>query len=29
VESSRIKRSVESIYSGILPKGSSPFVYLR
>ncbi|KAG2151212.1 histidine kinase-like ATPase [Suillus bovinus] len=28
VESQRIKRSIESIYSGILPKGSSPFVYL-
>ncbi|KAG1903457.1 histidine kinase-like ATPase [Suillus fuscotomentosus] len=28
VESHRIKRSIESIYSGILPKGSSPFVYL-
>ncbi|KAG1885385.1 histidine kinase-like ATPase [Suillus subluteus] len=28
VESLRIKRSIESIYSGILPKGSSPFVYL-
>ena len=29
VESSRIKRAIESIYSGILPKGTSPFVYLR
>ncbi|THH13620.1 hypothetical protein EW146_g6622 [Bondarzewia mesenterica] len=28
VESSRIKRAIESVYSGILPKGSSPFVYL-
>ncbi|KAG1792786.1 histidine kinase-like ATPase [Suillus plorans] len=28
VESHRIKRSIESTYSGILPKGSSPFVYL-
>ena len=29
VESPRIKRAVESIYNGILPKGSFPFVYLR
>lgn len=29
VESPRIKRAVESIYNGILPKGASPFVYLR
>ncbi|KAI0053206.1 DNA mismatch repair protein MutL [Auriscalpium vulgare] len=28
VESSRIKRAIESIYTTILPKGSSPFVYL-
>ncbi|KAG0700603.1 DNA mismatch repair protein [Suillus ampliporus] len=28
VESHRIKRSIESVYSGILPKGSYPFVYL-
>ncbi|EGO03568.1 hypothetical protein SERLA73DRAFT_165231 [Serpula lacrymans var. lacrymans S7.3] len=28
VESSRIKRSIESVYSGVLPKGASPFVYL-
>ncbi|KAA1476635.1 DNA mismatch repair protein MutL [Dentipellis sp. KUC8613] len=28
VESSRIKRAIESVYTGILPKGSSPFVYL-
>lgn len=29
VESSRLKRSVEAVYSGILPKGTFPFVYLR
>lgn len=29
VESSRIKRAVESTYTAILPKGTSPFVYLR
>ncbi|KAF8340115.1 histidine kinase-like ATPase [Amanita rubescens] len=28
VESPRTKRAVESIYNGILPKGSFPFVYL-
>ncbi|KAH7907575.1 histidine kinase-like ATPase [Hygrophoropsis aurantiaca] len=28
VESPRIKRSIESVYSGVLPKGASPFVYL-
>lgn len=28
VESPRIKKSIESIYSAILPKGSYPFVYL-
>ncbi|KAI0088835.1 DNA binding protein [Irpex rosettiformis] len=28
VESSRMKKALESIYVGILPKGSSPFVYL-
>ncbi|KAF8624965.1 hypothetical protein AX15_005607 [Amanita polypyramis BW_CC] len=28
VESSRIKRAIESVYNGILPKGSLPFVYL-
>ncbi|KAK2461036.1 hypothetical protein APHAL10511_006977 [Amanita phalloides] len=28
VESPRMKRAVESVYNGILPKGSSPFVYL-
>ena len=29
VESSRIKRAIEAVYSSILPKGTSPFVYLR
>lgn len=29
VESTRIKRAIEAIYSPILPKGSSPFIYLR
>lgn len=29
VESSRIKRALEAVYSGVLPKGASPFVYLR
>lgn len=29
VESSRLKKAIDSVYSGILPKGSSPFVYLR
>ncbi|EIW77203.1 DNA mismatch repair protein MutL [Coniophora puteana RWD-64-598 SS2] len=28
VESSRIKRALESVYSAILPKGMSPFMYL-
>ncbi|KAJ3574331.1 hypothetical protein NP233_g1848 [Leucocoprinus birnbaumii] len=28
VESQRIKRSLEAIYHGVLPKGTSPFVYL-
>ncbi|EIM82138.1 DNA mismatch repair protein MutL [Stereum hirsutum FP-91666 SS1] len=28
VESSRIKRAIEAVYTSILPKGSSPFVYL-
>ncbi|KAF8322563.1 DNA mismatch repair protein MutL [Clavulina sp. PMI_390] len=28
VESTRIKRAVESVYNAILPKGSFPFVYL-
>lgn len=29
VESSSIKRAIESVYSGVLPKGAFPFVYLR
>lgn len=29
VESSRLKKAIDSVYSGILPKGTSPFVYLR
>lgn len=29
VESSTIKRAIESVYSAVLPKGASPFVYLR
>jgi DNA mismatch repair protein MLH1 len=28
VESPRIKKAIESVYTGILPKGSFPFVYL-
>nr|GAT48497.1 predicted protein [Mycena chlorophos] len=28
VESPRMKRALENVYSGILPKGASPFVYL-
>ncbi|PCH44902.1 DNA mismatch repair protein MutL [Wolfiporia cocos MD-104 SS10] len=28
VESLRIKKALESIYNGILPKGASPFIYL-
>ncbi|KAJ3852594.1 histidine kinase-like ATPase [Lentinula lateritia] len=28
VESTRIKRAIENVYTGILPKGASPFVYL-
>ncbi|KAI0315575.1 hypothetical protein OF83DRAFT_1277223 [Amylostereum chailletii] len=28
VESPRIRRAIEAVYTGILPKGSSPFVYL-
>lgn len=29
VESSSVKRAIESVYSGVLPKGAFPFVYLR
>ena len=29
VESPRMKRALEAVYQGILPKGSSPFIYLR
>ena len=29
VESSRIKRALEACYTAILPKGTSPFIYLR
>ncbi|CAK5272270.1 unnamed protein product [Mycena citricolor] len=29
VESARMKRSLEAVYSGILPKGTAPFIYLR
>ncbi|CAL1709149.1 unnamed protein product [Somion occarium] len=28
VESARIKKALEAIYNGVLPKGSSPFMYL-
>ncbi|KAF8189866.1 histidine kinase-like ATPase [Mycena galopus ATCC 62051] len=28
VESSRMKRALEAVYSGVLPKGVSPFIYL-
>ncbi|KAF5351213.1 hypothetical protein D9756_008426 [Leucocoprinus leucothites] len=28
VESQRIKRSLEAVYHGVLPKGTSPFIYL-
>ncbi|KAL9709899.1 DNA mismatch repair protein Mlh1 [Leucoagaricus gongylophorus] len=28
VESQRMKRSLEAVYHGVLPKGTSPFVYL-
>ncbi|KIM34509.1 hypothetical protein M408DRAFT_13970 [Serendipita vermifera MAFF 305830] len=28
VDSSRVRRAVEGVYAGILPKGASPFVYL-
>jgi DNA mismatch repair protein MLH1 len=29
VDSSRLKRAFEAVYNGILPKGASPFIYLR
>jgi hypothetical protein len=29
VESARMKRAMEAMYTSILPKGFSPFVYLR
>jgi DNA mismatch repair protein MLH1 len=29
VESPRMKRALEAVYSGVLPKGSFPFIYLR
>ncbi|KIY63167.1 DNA mismatch repair protein MutL [Cylindrobasidium torrendii FP15055 ss-10] len=29
VESSRLKRALENVYTGILPKGTSPFIYLN
>lgn len=29
MESSRIKRALEACYTAILPKGTSPFIYLR
>ncbi|KAJ6499695.1 hypothetical protein C8R47DRAFT_1212010 [Mycena vitilis] len=28
VESSRMNRATEAVYSGVLPKGASPFIYL-
>ncbi|KIM85752.1 hypothetical protein PILCRDRAFT_816958 [Piloderma croceum F 1598] len=28
VESSRIKKALEAVYNGVLPKGASPFIYL-
>ncbi|KAH9063209.1 DNA mismatch repair protein MutL [Lactarius vividus] len=28
VESSRIKKAIEACYTGVLPKGTSPFIYL-
>ncbi|VDC07390.1 unnamed protein product [Peniophora sp. CBMAI 1063] len=28
VESPRMKRAIEAVYTGVLPKGTSPFVYL-
>ena len=29
VESPRMKKALEAVYTNILPKGASPFVYLR
>lgn len=29
VESASIRRSLEAIYTGVMPKGASPYVYLR
>lgn len=29
VESTKIRKAVEGVYTGVLSKGSSPFVYLR
>ena len=29
VESSRIKKAIDSLYTAFLPKGASPWVYLR
>ena len=29
VESARIRRAMEAIYTSVLPKGFSPFMYLR
>jgi DNA mismatch repair ATPase MutL len=29
VESSRIKKALEAVYVSVLPKGASPFIYLR
>jgi DNA mismatch repair protein MLH1 len=29
VESSKIKKAIESLYTTVLPKGASPWVYLR
>jgi DNA mismatch repair protein MLH1 len=29
VDSTRIKRALEGVYAPILPKGTSPFIYLR
>jgi DNA mismatch repair protein MLH1 len=29
VESARIRKAIEAVYSGILPKGTYPFIYFR